>query len=432
MKRLLVIANLHHASPRIPALLHYLSDLGWNSTVITPELGDEPQSVLGFPNEFLDKVEIIVSPYRGDIFWPLRKLLNIFGFSKESSYTEQLKEEVIGGRSWIDYAMLAYQTFLAFPDTEWPWHHSAFKTASKAIDENSYDLILSSSPFPTVHRVASKLKRKYQIPWVADFRDPWSQSHNYTLPKLRHKLDRWLELKTLSNANRIITVSLGFAEKLKSLHNIQVDVIRNGFQPVSKRPEVEFPKKFTIGYTGTIYSGKQDPSKIILALKRLLDKGEIVAEHIILEFYGRYDSDLQNIIDKHDLSNVVVQKGSIPRAEIRKYQMSVHLLLLLQWEATEERGIFPLKFYEYLDSRRPILVTGGDAKSELADLLDETKTGYLAIDVDEIMAVLKKAYAEFTSTGMIKYSGDVSCVTKYSYLSAAEKLNKTLESILDS
>lgn len=432
MKKLLVIANLHHASPRIPALLVYLSDLGWTATIVTPELGENVQSVLGFPEGFIEKVKIIVAPYRGDIFWPLRKMLDVFGFSKETSYTEQLKEEVIGGRSWIDYIMRLFQTFIAVPDTEWPWHRSAFKVASKEIDLNSYDLIFSSSPFPTVHRIASKLKKKHRIPWVADFRDPWSQSHNYTLPLFRQKIDRWLELKTLSNVDRIITVSKGFAEKLSNLHGVDVDVVRNGYQPICERPKVVFPEKLIISYTGTIYSGKQDPSKIIMALKKLLNIGEIDPKRISLEFYGRYDSSLQHIIDSNGLGGIVEQKGLLPRAEIRKRQMNSHLLLLLQWEDIEEKGIFPLKFYEYLDSRRPILATGGEASSELAELMKETNTGAVAIDVDDITSYLENVYASYVSKGLVEYSGDIECIAKFSYSSAAENLKESLDQVVSS
>lgn len=430
MKRLLVIANLYHASPRIPALMTYLSDFGWEITIVTPELGDNIHSVLGFPEQFKEKVELVYAPYRGDIFWIVRKVLDLVGFSNESSYTEQLKEEVVGGSSWVDYVMRIYQTVVAIPDTEWPWHRSAYHVSRRLLELEEYNVLLSSSPFPTVHRVATRLKKRFKIPWVADFRDPWSQSHNYTLPKIRWYLDRWLELRTLQNADRLITVSHGVAEKLAQLHGDRVDVVRNGYQPIVDRPEVPMPEKFTVSYTGTIYSGKQNPLPVLQAIKQLIDQGEIDASRIVVEFFGRYDCNLQQIIDDLGLAQIVEQKGVLPRGDIRLHQMRSHLLLLFQWEDTEEKGIFPLKFYEYLDARRPILATGGELDSEVAQLIDETRVGSVATNVDEIMRVLMKSYGCFLSNSMSDYCGDLDLIEKYSYLGSSMKLKRTLEGVI--
>jgi hypothetical protein len=126
----------------------------------------------------------------------------------------------------------------------------------------------------------------------------------------------------------------------------------------------------------------------------------------------------------------VEQKGTLPRGEVRKLQMSSHLLLLLQWEDPEEKGIFPLKFYEYLDSRRPILATGGVASSEVAEILKETGTGSVATDVDEIVNVLKRSFSSFVSDGTLGFPGNVGRIEKYSYLSAAEKLRDILDRVV--
>lgn len=426
MKCLLVIANLHHASPRIPALLGPLAKLGWKVTVVTPSLGDDAESVLGLPANFLEQVEVVVAPYRGDIFWFWRKILRALGFSSQSSYTEQIKERVArrdsGRRSLVDRLMRVYQAIFAIPDTEWPWHGSAFRTAQELLSARRYDVVLSSSPFPTVHRVASRLKKLYPIKWIADFRDPWSQSHNYSLPKLRLRLDRWMEVRTLASADLITTVSSGVAEKLRHLHGEKVVVIRNGYQPIPDMASIVLPERFTISYTGTIYAGKQDPNKVLAALRHLIDSGQIVGEHVVLNFYGRYDSALQQTIAEHGLVGVAVQQGSLPRAEIRRRQRASHLLLLLQWEDTNEQGIFPLKFYEYLDAGRPILATGGVESSEIGAILSETRTGVIAVTISEVEHILLNAYNDSLNQGAPDYQGIPEAIARYSYSGCARQL----------
>lgn len=430
MKRLLVIANLHHASPRIPALLAPLTNLGWQITVITPPLGSDAESSLGLPAGFCAHVEISEAPYRGDIFQFWRKVLRLLGCSDQRSYTEQIKERVrSGSRGTVDSLMRTYQTLFAIPDTEWPWHRSAFHVAYTRLSERHYDAILSSSPFPTVHRIASRLARGHRIPWVADFRDPWSQNHTYTLPKIRQKLDRWLEIRTLRDASLITTVSSGFAEKLAKLHSQEIVVIRNGFQPVIDRTEVVLPDIFTISYTGNIYAGKQDPCKVLHALRQLIDNGEIDESRIALNFYGRYDSALQHAIIELRLEKVVVQRGCLSRAESRTRQRASHLLLLLQWEDLHERGIFPLKFYEYLDAGRPILATGGAASDEICTIIDETRSGSYAVTVPDIVAAFRNAYLTYLEGHRPDYHGIPEKIAHFSYSGIARQLAVCLQKV---
>jgi len=431
VKRLLVIANLHHASPRIPALLTPLAELGWKIKVVTPPLGEDAESLLGLPAGFFARVEIAEAPYRGDIFRFWRKVLHLLGFSSRRSYTEQIKERVGGGGQGgiVDVLMRAYQTLFAIPDTEWPWHHSAWKTANTLLSMENYDVMLSSSPFPTVHRVGARLADRYSIPWVADFRDPWSQNHSYSLPKFRNRLDRWLEIRTLRGAALITTVSSGFADKLAQLHRQEILVIRNGFQPVADRSNVALPERFTISYTGNIYAGKQDPSKVLRALRNFIDSGEVAENRVALNFYGRYDSALQQFIVEQGLERVAVQQGSLPRAESRLRQRASHLLLLLQWEDLDERGIFPLKFYEYLDAGRPILATGGSGSDEICAVLAETHAGACAVNVPEVEVVLRRAYQGYLAGDVPDYQAIPDAIARYSYTGIARHLADCLERV---
>lgn len=434
MKRVLVIANLYHASPRIPALLTFLGEYGWRATVVTPPLGADAESVLGLPRDFSRFVDIAPAPYRGDVFWILRKLLAWFGFSSKSSYTEQLKGRVGGGRagkSWVDRLMLTYQMLLAIPDTEWPWYRSAVRVASVQLDQHDFDVILSSSPVPTVHFVAARLKKQHGIPWVADLRDLWSQNHDYSFPAPRRWLDRRLELRALRSADLLTTISRPLEEKLKSLHGDRVAVIRNGYQPmVDALATAQLPDRFTISYTGTIYAGKQDPARFLVALRNLMKSGRMAPERVAVNFYGRYDSVLQQLVGELGLQDVVAQKGMFPRGEIRRHQKESHLLLLLQWEDAGEEGIFPLKLFEYLNSGRPVLATGGLASGEIADILNETRAGVVATTTEEVERALLQAYEVFLGGGPPAYRGDPAAIARYSYSGCASLLSDCLGRVI--
>ncbi len=306
-KRVLIVANLFHAAPRIPGIAAFLPDFGWEPTVVTPPLGPKGLAMLGLPKKFLEKTIIVEAPYKGDVFWFWRILFAKSGFRMGESITEQIKERVgiQKKKSFVDYLMRWYQTFLAYPDTEITWRKPALMVAEKA-QPGRFDAILSSSPFPTSHIVASELAKKYHLPWVADFRDPWTVNHNYPYPALRKVVETALEVRTLRNVSEVVTVSPACAEKISHLHGRHVHIVPNGFLPRDIQDTGPDPADgFVITYTGTIYSGKQDPEKFLTALDHLLQTGRIDRRDVRVRFYGQKLRWLKRAIENHRLDDVV-------------------------------------------------------------------------------------------------------------------------------
>jgi len=66
MKKVLIIANLCHTSPRVRGLAKYLPEFGWEPIVVTPHCSQVAGSQL----------RIIETPYR-DALGPWKKLLGI-------------------------------------------------------------------------------------------------------------------------------------------------------------------------------------------------------------------------------------------------------------------------------------------------------------------------------------------------------------------
>jgi glycosyltransferase involved in cell wall biosynthesis len=431
-KRVLIVANLFHAAPRIPGIATFLPDFGWEPTVVTPPLCPKGPAMLGFPKNFLEKTRIVEAPYKGDIFWFWRILFAKSGFSMDESITEQIKERVGIQKqmSLVDYLMRWYQTFLAYPDTEITWKRPALMAAEKA-QPGRFDAVLSSSPFPTSHIVASWLAKKYQLPWVADFRDPWTVNHNYPYSAVRKAIETALEVRTLKNVSQIVTASPAYAEKISRLHGRPVHVVTNGFLPRDIHDTgLEPAGGFVITYTGTIYSGKQDPEKFLTALDNLLQTGRIDRRDVHVRFYGRKLHWLKSVIETRHLDDVVHQCGMVPREETFSKQRESHLLLLLNWEDPHERGVYPLKFFEYLATGRPILATGGFSGDDIERLLRETGAGIYATMAEEIEKAILHAYGEYRQ-GHIDYRGRPEAIKQYSYPSLAGNLSSILRAAVE-
>ncbi len=429
---MLVIANLVHASPRIPGLVRYLPQSGWEVVIVTPQLQPDAAVALGFPEGFLQRVRIVEAPYKGDILWPIREMLSLLGLRREGSMTEQIKEKtgLKGKGSLINKLLILFHVIFAFPDAEKTWQKPALEAASKEIRLKGFDAILSSSPYPTSHLVAAELKRRFRIPWIADFRDLWSENHNYPYPAFRQAIDRSYETKAMRDADAFLTVDAFCAGKIRDLHGHDAEVIPNGFDMGNVLDGTELSSKFTITYTGTIYFGKQYPARLFEALEELISEGQLPAKDIEVRFFGSKFTEIQKEAQNRGLSEVIVQYGPVPRSEAFLRQRESQLLLLFNWEDEIETELCPLKFFEYMAAKRPVLATGGYDDTAVKRIMDETEVGAYSITKEEIKASILKYYGEYAKSGAVCYRGKFENVAKYSYQQSGKRFAEILDGLL--
>lgn len=380
MEKVLIIAYHGCTSRRIFGLAKYLPEFGWQPV-------------------------ILAMPHGGRPALPLR-----------------IKE-------WLGPILHLGGAIINYPDAERGWKPLATKAGKELLEQGDIHTIISSSPPVISHLIARELKDRYNIPWLADFRDLWSQNYNYSYGPVRKWLDRRLELKTLSQADALIAASRPAAEKLRQLHKGKtVYSITHGFDPVEvNTPSDKLTDRFTIIYTGTIYAGKQDPIKLLAALRGLIADGTMDSNDIDVSFYGnRYDW-LDCEIKRYGLANTVTQYGLVVRDVAIEKQRESQLLLLLNWEDTGERGVYTAKVFEYLAARRPILAIGGLSDDMVGKLLEQTKAGVVAPTVEDVKRTLLQFYQEFKRKGEVSYHGDESEINKYSHREMARQFVEILE-----
>ena len=424
MKKVLVIANIFHASPRIPGMVSYLKEFGWEATLMTaPFTEQDAKGKLALPKSF-NSVDVLPVWYVGDIFFPLRWLFKVINFKKDKSdsYIETMKNfaRVEVPRTMIEYLAHYAHMILAYPDTEITWILPALKAFNnkrigKVYNINYFDCVLSSSPHPTVHIVASKVHK--DVPWIADFRDPWTQNHVYPYHPIRRYFERKLELNTIESACFLTGATETMTKKQFNLHNKPYKIIYNGYDP-ENQASVSLTDKFTISYTGTIYENKQQPEKFLGVVKDLLNDKKI--KDIEIRFYGKHMQHLQDKIDKLGLQAYVKQYGMTPRSEVLKKQSESHALLMLNWEDESEKSVCPSKFFEYMASNRPVLATGGTHGDEIENIIAKTKCGYYVCSQQEIKEALLSLYNSY-QWGNNKSNGIQSEIDKYSFRNMAKQ-----------
>jgi hypothetical protein len=413
MKNVLIIAHLFHASPRIPGLAKYLPKFGWQPIILTVPLGENPSSHFGPPDDFRKNNKVIETG--GYISSYGKKHLTSKKYSKI--------------RPILKFLYRYYREIAQYPDSEIGWKPFAIEAAQALFEHENIDAMISCSSPVTVHIIARELKNDHDVPWIADFRDLWTQNHNYQYSSLRKMCEGRLEIKTLAPADALVTVSPLWTGKLQTLHKgKEAYTITNGFdQEKMSNGRTKLTSKFTITYTGQIYKENQDPSKILVVLKDLLSQRAIDPKEIEVRFYGPVDEQLSAQIEELGLSQIVKQLDVVSREASLEKQRESQVLLLFDWEDPAEKGVIPGKIFEYFAALRPILATGGFSGNVVEMLLNKTGAGKHCMTVEDIKRNLLTLYSEYKTKGVVAYSGDVEKIKKYSYLEMARKFAEILD-----
>jgi hypothetical protein len=299
----------------------------------------------------------------------------------------------------LTFVSLMGRSVLHVPDPSVAWARAAFAACVEATHDWRPDIIIASGPPFSSFIAASRLSRRLKVPWVADYRDLWSNSTYYIYPAPRRALDRLIERVTLRGAGSLVTVSEPLADELGRLHNRRADVVLNGHQPscdvVDERERLS--GRLNLVHTGPFNRGKRDPRPLFDAIALLGAEGEGIRVH----FAGRQNVIAERSARLSGCPDAVVNHGQIERAESLRLQQRADVLLLLMWNDAGESGIYSGKLFEYLFARRPILMLGWP-HGVAADLIRSRGAGVVLNDPAAIAVQLRTWLAEAASSDGIR------------------------------
>jgi len=279
-----------------------------------------------------------------------------------------------------------YRLFLNFPDERIGWYPYAICEGNRILRQNKIDFIYASAPSPTALLIANKLSRKWGVPWVAEFRDPWADTVHYDFPEWRRKIENMIQNKIMKSASGIVTISHQLAKVFEKRFGKPTIVSMNGYaaddiESVKRKMSIK-DSRLEIVYTGTVHLDivKLDP--LFEGISLLKDK----AKQIKLVFYTRYIEGIVEKARKYNLEKIVYHHSRIPYKKSLQKQKNADILLFL---IPHQYGIFSAKIYEYIGSLRPILAIG-DTESSAGAFLLERGIGFVSKNPDEISIQLNK------------------------------------------
>jgi glycosyltransferase involved in cell wall biosynthesis len=404
-------------------LAKHLPRYGWEPVVLTPRLPDGPRP----------PVEIIETDYQ-DVLgqWKSR-----FGLDPKRGVHQQfsLPRAKTPNRVLPHTRLIKWlKPLLLFPDSSNGWTRFAVEAITQLKERMSIDAILTTSPPITCNLIGAQAKQILGVPWLADFRDLWSQdtsARNNGNNSLFHFFDRRLEARILNQADALVTVSGPWAERLqRRVPKTKVQWITNAYDPEDFAfLPVPLTRSFSITYTGLLYEGKRDPTPLLEVLSELIEAGILLRSDVDVRFYGAPESWLIEIVRKYGLEDVVKINAMVKREEALRLQAESQMLLLLGWHDPNERGQHTGKLFEYLGSKRPILGVSG-YRGVMSEVLEETGAGVHALSKEQLRGELVKAYGQFRSTGQVAYAGLDSAVKAYTQQEMAQRFAEVLDGMV--
>ena len=427
MKRVLIISYYWPPSggagvQRWLKFSKFLPNYGWEPIILTvdPEYASYPVIDASLGEELPSKLRVIRT-----------KSKESFSFYKKASGTKKIPYAGFAN----DKNSISFKEKIArfirgnffLPDPRKGWNKYARIAAEELIHKEVIHCIISTGPPHSSHFIAKYLHAQLNIPWIADFRDPWTDIYYYRkfYPTfLAHRINLKMEKDILVSSSKILTVSEGFKElfiRKECVSSDKIHIIPNGFDPFDlPSGRLPMPDAFNITYVGTLAD-----SYPLDTFMNCVDQLRKHDKSILLRFIGSISGSQKEKLD--GIKGLKIEYiGYVEHNTALSYMKQANILLLVIPETAESNGILPGKIFEYLAAERPILGIGPE-KGDAAKILLETGAGRMLSSNNK--EEMQNAILEYHRA----YKNKQDVVSDKSYLRySRENLSKELSELLNS
>lgn len=406
----------------------YLRDFGWEPIIFTVKNGEGSVT----DHSLFDQIPSDIETHRVAIWEPFELYKKFTGKTKN----EKLAPGLVSSKkqSWSQRLSIWIRGNVFIPDARKFWIKPATKYLDQYLQNNNVDAIVSTGPPHTTHLIALNIKKKHSIPWLADFRDPWTNIDFYDKLKLTKWADRQhhkLELNVVKTADQVVTVSHTWAKDFEKTIGIRPIVITNGYDPEDFIPldQSQLDKAFTITHAGSL-NNDRNPHNLWKVLGELVQNDPEIRRKLQIHLIGQVSPMTLEDLKRNGLQdNVELTPQLSHHVVIQKLQSSQVLLLLLN-DAPNIGGIIPGKLYEYIGAKRPILCIGLES-GDAASILRETRSGkVIEFENTQKMKTIILEYFGLYQKGQLRV--DSQNFNKYSRKVLAQSMTRELDRLVES
>lgn len=405
MKKVLVITYYWPPSggagvQRWLKFVKYLREFNWEPIVYTAENGEMPSVDISFIKDIPQGVEVLKQP----VWEPYHLYKKFTGRKKEDKINSGFLAENKKNR-FLEKVSIWIRGNFFIPDARMFWIKPSVNYLVQYLKSNHIDAVVSTGPPHSMHLIALGIKKKLNIPWLVDFRDPWTQIDFYDklmLTSFSDKKHKKLEKEVLVSADKVLTVSDNWAKDLEVLGGRKVEVITNGFDEEDFNfPDPVLDEKFSLSHIGSLNKDR-NPVQLWQAIKELCEEVPEFAKDLSLKFVGKTDFSVFESLKEKGLMGVTEKINYLPHQEVVKFAASSQVLLLLLNNTPNVMGIIPGKIFEYIASKRPVLCVG-PVNGDSAKIIMNTGAGMVSgfEDKEKIKKSIKDLYMQYKNKQLI-------------------------------
>lgn len=346
-----------------------------------------------------------------------------------------------------DGRLVSLQRFIhqriLMPDPQIAWIPWAFLKSLYIARKEKVDVIYTSSPPNSSQVLGLWLKRTLRKPWVADFRDPWTdgirRKQAYVGNPFRQKLEEKWERAVAEQADHLIVNTEKNREHFLAKYPFaarKMTTLTNGFDPEDFRHLSHSKKFLPEGYFHLTLTGNVetmfDATPFFRAVDNFLIEEPEAREHFRINFVGTKRGKYDQLIQELQLDTVVQYIGYVPHTDSVQYLADSTALFLCQIpEYTSAVVKLPGKLFEYLYMRKPVLAL--TLPGVTTTILEHAGLGVIAHpnDITGIKHALRDLYRQWR-TSQWNFAPDHTYIDTFNRLHLTEKLAAIFDDITHS
>lgn len=327
-----------------------------------------------------------------------------------------------------------YFRFTAMPDRWGTWALLGPLWARWKARNSRPDLVWSTYPIATAHKVGARLARWFGVPHVVDFRDQMVEGDYYPSDPDQYTAYLKIEQDVVRRAALCVFTAPGtlamYRERYPQLDERNSTLIENGFdgryaaalppaKPLSTEP-------VRLLHSGIVYPQERDPTALFDALAELWQEGEKGIQ-LTLRAPGN-EALFKQMVAERELEACVEIAPTIAYAAALEEMLDGRVLLVLQAASCNHQ--IPAKLYEYLSSGQPIMALT-PPESDTATVVRSSGCPYIAdlSDRAAIKQALLRLISDARSNALV--FGSRADADQYDRKHRAVELNRRLRQLLE-
>lgn len=343
----------------------------------------------------------------------------------------------------VRHALLAPLYLIHDPpvDPAFYWALRIAPLAREIIHRERVDVVLTTVAPWSALLTGALLHRLTGRPWVADFRDPWTDNEfTYAPTPARRRFDTWLERRLLDVADAVISVTqpfqVGLRRKTRRADKLFV-LIPNGWDRddfpdlaavrAGLPPPASADGRIVLLHPGSAYQG--EPLPLLAALDRLAAEG-VALGRLYFHFIGYvHPEDRQAIAASPHARLFRLDPQRVPHDEALRLMREAHVLLLL---LRKDPGASSGKIFEYMVAGRPVLASSAP-EGVAGQMVRACGIGCVVApaDVGEMARVLRAILTNYRQFVVETYRPNWTEIARYERRSLAGDLAGTLNRLCD-